>query len=454
MPDHKKLLIILAIALALRLLLLPFFWDRPLQIVDETHYQAIAENLLQHQQFAVHTGKPTSIRPPLYPVFLSAVYYVTGGVHLNMVRLLQIGLSLVLIYLVYRLGQRLFDEKVGRVAAWIMAVYPSFVVFTHFILTEILFTVLLLLFVTFFASFLQERSYAPLFWAGLFLGLAALTRSILYPFIIIAVGFLFVAVQGSVRQKTKWALLVTAGYLLMVAPWSLRNSLLHDNLVAVDTMGGLNLYMGNYDHTPLNRAWTAIDLQGDRTWYHGHESVLSGMNEAEKQKWAMKQGLDFMLNHKFLTLKRSLIKAANFWGLERSVIGGILNDHYPDLNKKAALLFVSPLIFASYALVMLGAVVGLTHTLTRKSLFALFFLVLIGYFTTVHAVIFGHPRYHLPLMPLLALFASWSLVHCKAIWQKRKALRFKVSGFVCGVLLLVWLREILIVEGARYLGTI
>jgi len=52
--------------------------------------------------------------------------------------------------------------------------------------------------------------------------------------------------------------------------------------------GGLNMYLGNYEHTPLNRAWAAIDLTGDKTWFYGHEKELAGMNEAQKQEWAMK----------------------------------------------------------------------------------------------------------------------------------------------------------------------
>jgi 4-amino-4-deoxy-L-arabinose transferase-like glycosyltransferase len=449
---HKNIFSILAIGLILRLLPLIFFWGKPLTIVDETHYQAIAENILRHQEFALETGHSTSIRPPLYPAFLTAIYSVTGGVHLNAVRMIQILISLGIIYVIYRLALRLFDEKVGRVAALIFAVYPSLIVFSHFVLTEILFTFLFLVFVYFFVAFLQHKKYLDIFLTGLFLGLAALTRSILYPFMVITIVFMAAVLRDSFANKTKWTSLLIAGCLLVTAPWSIRNTMMYGSLVAVDTMGGLNMYMGNYEHTPLNRAWAAVDLQGDKAWYYGHEQALSGMNEAQKQKWATKQAATYMSNHKLLTLERTLIKAANLWGLEREVLGVIINGHYPELNKKAALLVTTPAIFLSYCIVIVGSVFGLCHNMNLRNFGLVFLMLIMIYFTGVHALTFGHSRYHLPLIPLLGIFASWSLLNFRAIWCNRNSLRFKLSLASSAGFLLIWFREVILVEGSRYLS--
>ena len=47
----------------------------------------------------------------------------------------------------------------------------------------------------------------------------------------------------------------------------------------VDTMGGMNLRMGNYEYTPDDRMWDAVSLQGEKSWVHGlspHWSCWSG----------------------------------------------------------------------------------------------------------------------------------------------------------------------------------
>jgi len=483
--SRNGLLLVLVVGLVLRVGLLVFFWDQPLTIVDETHYQMIAENILKHHEFSRIVGQPTAIRPPLYPIFLSSIYFITGGVNFNTIRIAQIVLSLGVIFILYLLGKILFDEKSGILASLIFATYPSFLFFTHLLLSEILFTFLMLLFVYYFLSFLYSQARAcedtvrgsefnskdkrlllasvllsfkkknrAILLAGLFLGLGALTRSILYPFLFITIFFIIIAYRGTLIEKSKWVLLLTLGFLLVVGPWTIRNFILFKNWVVIDTMGGLNLYMGNYEHTPLNRAWSAIDLTGDKRWYHGHEKVLSEMNEAEKQEWAINKAKEFIYKHKWLTLKRNLIKAANLWGLEREIIGAIINGNWPQLNKTAYLLIITFVIFSSYGFVLVCSLIGIMYNLSFKRKDVLLCFVLICFFTGMHAIVFGHSRYHLPLIPLLAIFASWSLMNIKKIW-KCSSLWMRIGSIIFIIILVcIWVREILFIEGDRFLKNI
>ncbi|MEW6213671.1 MAG: glycosyltransferase family 39 protein [Nitrospirota bacterium] len=448
---YTLLFFIILLAFLLRLILLAYFWNKPLKIVDETHYQAIAENILEHHEFSLHTGSPTSMRPPLYPAFLSAIYFLTGGKHINAARIAQIILSLGLVLMVYLLGQKVFNEKVGLMAALIIAIYPSFLFFTHFLLTEVLFTFLFSLFIWFFLVFLETQKSRDIWWTGISLGLGALTRSILYPFIAIVLLYLFIATRDTLRRKVTWMILFIAGCLVTIGPWAVRNTLLYKTFVPVDTMGGFNLFMGNYEHTPLNRAWAAVDLTGDKAWYYGHEKTLTGMNEAQKQKWCARMAKEFILSHKLLTLKRDLVKAANFWGLEREIIGGIISGFYPGLDYEALVVILTLLIFSFYVAVMILAIFGLLSNLGQKRRDFIFLLLLLGYFTGIHAIVFGHSRYHLPLIPLLIVLASWSLMNFRLILEKRNRWSFKVAALVSITFISLWVREIIFIDGARYL---
>jgi len=482
MNTRKILFAILATGIVLRAVLLLFFWDQPLTIVDEQHYQAIAENILHHHEFALKKGHLTAIRPPLYPAFLATIYFMTGGIHLNAVRIVQIFLSLGIIYMVFILGKQMFDNKTGLLAAFIFAIYPSFLFFTHLLLTEVLFTFLFTLFIFLFISALDivnsnhqssslsapgtlhhppspmpsaprpMRSALCIFLAGFFLGVGALTRSILYPLLPLAALFLFLAVRETFIGRIKSIAFLILGFAIVIAPWATRNFFLFNEFVPVGTMGGLNLHMGNYDHTPLNRAWTAVDLSGDKTWYYGHEEALDRMNETKKQKWAIKKAKEFILDHKLLTLKRDLIKIANFWGLERTIIGNILNNFWPVLNKPIYIIGITAAIFFSYSLVIISFVFGFVYNLQPKRVNIQFVLLLIIYFTGMHAIVFGHPRYHLPLIPILIIFSSYFLLHIKEIWNGRKSLKFRLSLAVTFICLFIWIREIVFVEGYRYLS--
>jgi hypothetical protein len=69
--------------------------------------------------------------------------------------------------------------------------------------------------------------------------------------------------------------------------------------------------------------------------------------------------------------------------------------------------------------------------------------------TAVHTIVFGHSRYHLPLIPLFALYASALLTtQSLAVWRERRP---AVVGAAATVLMLValWVRQIVLVDAGR-----
>ena len=114
-------------------------------IEDERHYHQLALNVLHEHGFGWKPETPTSIRPPLYPFFEGLVWKITGTESILYVPLAQIGLSLLAVYLLYRLGLLVFDQPIARLAAAGVWLYPSLVAFNFLLLTEILFTCLLTL---------------------------------------------------------------------------------------------------------------------------------------------------------------------------------------------------------------------------------------------------------------------------------------------------------------------
>src|SRR5262249_45752919 len=116
-------------------------------IVDEQHYRWIATNIYEHGEFAAAAGNPTSIRPPLYPGLISAIWFFTSPQNLQAVRAVQIALSLATAIVVFFIGRRLFGYRTACYAAAFTWLYPSLIFFDFLILTETLFTFLLLSFV-------------------------------------------------------------------------------------------------------------------------------------------------------------------------------------------------------------------------------------------------------------------------------------------------------------------
>jgi hypothetical protein len=206
----------------------------------------------------------------------------------------------------------------------------------------------------------------------------------------------------------------------------------------------LNLMMGNYEHTPLDRPWDAISLQDERSWAHQlriEHPDCATWSEGRKDKWATKRALEYMAEHPGQTMLRSLVKLCDFWGLEREIIAGFQKGLYapPHWFAVAAAIMIT----FSYAGVMVLASLGFCFARPRDTRIHSFFVTLIVFISGLHALAFGHSRYHFPLVPLLILYASSGIV--ERSWRDIGRRIAPTVAFLLTVvaLLAIWAREVL-----------
>jgi 4-amino-4-deoxy-L-arabinose transferase-like glycosyltransferase len=403
---RRALWIALVAGLLVRVAILSTTTHLGTEIVDEQHYAQLAGSILAGRGFASDSGTPTSIRPPLYPGLLAAIWSVAGEQNLQAVRIAQIALALITAILVYRLGARVYGEQAGSIAAAAVWLYPSLLFFNFLILTETLFTFLLVAFLLLTVMLIQT----PRAWlaaaCGVALGLGALTRSVLWPVPLLFCPLLVLLIRQRMGRRLALSFLVLAGYLAVIAPWAIRNTRLQGVVTVVDTMGGMNLRMGNYEYTPEDRMWDAVSLEGEKSWVYGLTTDPPGqpVTEGQKEKWAQSKALEYMRAHPVVTLRRSLIKFADFWGLEREFIAGIRSGMFmPPLWFQIA---ASLLITVAYIAIVLAGTAGLwlapPHDWRLQVVLLLPVVIIVG----IHTLVFGHSRYHLPLVPILAVYGA------------------------------------------------
>ena len=347
-----------------------------------------------------------------------------------------------------RSGRRTFGPWAGALAASVTWLYPSLIFLNFTILTETLFTFLLVAFVWLAVVLIERPAALTAIGCGAALGLGALTRSVLWPVPIVLCPLLLALLRGTPSRRLWLSGLVLAGYAVVVVPWAIRNTRLQGTVTVVDTMGGMNLRMGNYEYTPEDRMWDAVSLTGDQSWIHGFTGEYPGqvITEGYKDKWAQREAVAYMRSHPGTTLRRALIKFADFWGLERELVAGVQQGLYspPTWLVVAAAL----LILASYAAVVLlaGAGIWLRPPDWR---FQVLLLLPIVVLTGIHSLVFGHSRYHIPLVPLLAIYAAavWE-AGPREVWRRAGRARYAAAVTLL-VLVGAWIRQIAIVDAAR-----
>ena len=440
---------VVAVGLVLRLAILSQTSTLGTTIGDEQQYSQLGQSILAGDGLAWAPDRPTSLRPPLYPALLAAIWSIAGPLNMQAVRAFQILLALATTVVVYFLGARIYDRRIGRYAAAACWLYPSLIFFNSLILTETLFTLLLVTCVLFGVVLVQTPRWWAALLCGISLGLAALTRSVVWPMPLILCPLLGVFMRAPLARRVALPAIVLAGYAIVVAPWAVRNTRLQGVVTIVDTMGGMNLRMGNYEYTPDDRMWTAVALQGEQNWVTGLTADRPGqtMTEGLKEKWAQRKAIEYMRQHPIVTLRRALIKFADFWGLEREFVSGVSSGLFRPPVWFQVMASVS--ITAGYIGLVVAGAAGLWLAAPPDRRAHVLMLLPIALIVGAHTIVFGHSRYHLPLIPLFAVYGAALLArYASAVHSAPRSIRLAALATTT-VLVMIWIREVAIVDAAR-----
>jgi 4-amino-4-deoxy-L-arabinose transferase-like glycosyltransferase len=405
------LCLILATALAARLLWSAWTAPVPSGFSDAGYYEATALSLARGQGYSVAfdtnkgflpDGEPTAFWPPGYSWFLAANYRLFGE-GLNTARTANAVIGALTIIPIYFIGRRLFGAAAGVTGAAIAALLPSLVFWAPVLLSDTFFTFL-------FASIVAVLLYAlrpsltprlvPVVLAGLLIGFATLVRGqalVLLPAVLL--WWLLSGVRPRVLLSAGAAMLVAA--VLVIVPWSVRNLRVMDSPMLLSANFGYNLRIGHADYSTGSYVlpqdlW---DTQPGIT-FRARESVFNDLGT----RWA----IDYAVHHPARELTLSFRKAMWLWQPESGDLHGWLVSVGFTLIRPSRWGLLQFLLDGSYWALLAAAAAALLLPSVRKGL--LLPLILFASWTAAHIVFFGLPRYHLPMLALLVPMAGASLV--------------------------------------------
>lgn len=382
--EHKvevgPLLLISLVALALRLLVCSWHQLYPLS-GDEVAFFEQARTFVQGRGYQ----EQELMRGPLYPLFLAVVFRLFGA-EVSAARLVQAGLGAAMVPLLYFWAGRRYGKTAGLLAAALGAAFFPLAVQATFLLTETLF---LFLFVLGMAVWEGRRTAFRSFFAGMLFGLAALTRAVGLPLVLLAAGE---ALFSPRPVRFRSALLVLAGAALAIGPWTVRNAVVHRALILVDTTGPTNLWL---DNDP--------DLGRDRV-----KAELLKYPEGERQSLALRRGLEAILSHPAWFLEKSWKELQKFFSLE----------YFDDFLARPAIWYPPGEVWARvllgdglYLLLLVAGLVGLFLDRARPV-----DLLWLAYLLTTAALYHVELRYRLPFLIALLPYAAGVLARPRRVW--------------------------------------
>ena len=346
-------------------------------------------------------GIPTSFRAPLYPTFLAIVYFFsgTGFSRFFAARLAQaILLGAPLAPLTYWVAQHLFPlssfrkeerrknhEKAARLSAWIVACYPMLLVYPLGLGTENPFFLLLLTSFLFLLLAIKEPTTTHFLLSGLFLALTALTRSVILPFVIAA----FCLLLFLHRQRALPAIL---SFILLITPWIIRNSHLHHELTGIETSMGYNLYLGYHP-------------QGDGSFVFGPSlDLLTILDDAERDRIGTQKAMEFIKAAPERFVPLAINRLGFFFGLEKRVLMYFYSNNILGYIPKPLLLTIAAILLLPFIVISTAAALGLAF-LRWKPEHILLILLFVAYILP-HVLILSEDRFHLALIPYIAVPAA------------------------------------------------
>ena len=374
---------VLALGLGLRLI-----WAALVPVVpvsDQVAYATFARVLREHGVHGWSAAEPTAYWAPGTAMIHAAGFALFGDSGATIVGI-NLLFSLLLIWVGHRLGTAWFGPRAGLAAALLLAIWPTLVMFTTTLSSELPFLALTALGLL---AWDGRRNLAPVsrrVWplAALIWAAAMMLRPVIQ-MLPIALGLAALLRRGRQGRGTMAQAFILLGLMLaLVQPWAWRNAEVLHSEARISTNFGPNLWMGN---NPASDGG-----------YMELPEETKGLTEAARDGRLKDEALRYMLDHPGQTLLRSVTK---FIALhDRETIGVAWNDEgLRQAFGDGVKLPLKLLATGFWYLLMLAALGGVVILALRKGfLQAIAHPAVVGwaYFSVLHAVVVVEDRYHLP----------------------------------------------------------
>lgn len=360
---------------------------------DGIEFNLLGLQVMRGHGYAWESGQLTSFRAPGLPFLLAALYSIVGENYLFSYIIFSL-LGMFSCLFIFLTAEILLNRKLAVLSALFSVFYFPHIYFSTVFASENLFIFLLSLGILLFIKNIKSESRYSLILSGLILGFSTLTR----PFAILLLpAFLLIIVianKKNLRRAIFPAILYSISFTSIVAPWTIRNYLVHGEFVLVATNGGSTFYGGNNSivatQPKLLGAWVSTTELPNR-------SIIDATpNEYAHDKMEWKLGIDWVRDHPL--------------SIPVLFISKILRFFLPDFNSGNKIMILSNVIFSTPILFL--CIIGIIKSLKiyglKSSEWLIIHLAMAS--TLITAIVFwGDPRFRDGTMIALILYATYGL---------------------------------------------
>ncbi len=386
------LVALFVVALSIRLCAVEWIGEAPQK--DALQYPQIAVNIVSGNGYSLDGVEPTTLRPPVYPFFIAAIYALSGVDHKNTL-IAQAVLNALLLFPLFWLAVKVSKSvAVGMATAVLFVLHTSFEIVTR-LNAENMLILLMLAFIVLIYRIVAHASHRMRYAiaAGLLAGLMGLTKP---EYSMLGLFSLCLALLlPTVRQYWKsWAVIALVS-LLFVGGWQARNMLVHDG--QQNRIASMGMVFANCPALLGDYWWPVTDMALLEEKRQRCDEFISG-----KSLPLLKNEIQDMWREKPLEMSKLVVNRLLLLWASPPVGTSML--------VKIDELLRWPLLLTQYLFVSVALIFLIRLGLTRPEFYPL--LLALVYMSSVYGLLHAIRRYGYPLVPELCLvfaYAVWLL---------------------------------------------
>ena len=398
--SHLLLFGVLGLAFALRLTMVLLGRDVPLN--DALAYHVLGDSIARGDGYTNLDGSPAIKWVPGWSAMLAAVYAVFG----NSVRngcLLNAFLGTATVGFLFGIGKRLFDVRIGLVAALLYAIWPGVLSFTPTLMSETAFAFMVTsyLWLLILAAQRDSPSAAAFAGVGVSFGATMLVREEAIALIPATLGFLWVHHRA---RSVRPALLVFGVAALTILPWTLRNYATFGRIIPTSANSGIAFFHAN---NPDARGEGNYKVTVNFRKRHLRENQSLTTIASNDAGW--REGFAFVRSNPAAFLRLIPNKLHTTYGNDQQGAWIAWRKVQQTVERESALGRWLTLTNLYWFTVLTLALLGIATYRRWPTDARVLLLGSFGVLFLMHVVMQGNPRYHFTETPLLALFAAWGI---------------------------------------------
>jgi len=376
------------------------------------------------------SGKHVVLQP-FYPYFLALIYF-TFGHNLFAVQIIQILIGATSCLLIAKAGSYFFSRKVGILAGFLLAFFPSAIFFDCLIQKTVFGIFFISLLFLFLGKIMDEPRNHRWILSGITLGLLVLVRE--NALVLVPAMFLWVIVFFRDQSKMRlilWIMLTTAGLLIVFFPVGLKNKINTGKFSIGASHFGPNLYMGNnpkakgiYVPLAIGRGNIVSELE-DITNIAEKETGKS-LKPNEVSWFWIEKTLRYIQSDPMHWVRLLLKKWALVWN---AIEIADTVDIYAYEKQSVVLRLLNTILHLGILLPL--AMIGVYATWNHREKLWLLYLSMMAYAAGL-TLFFVFSRYRYPIIAIIILFASAGILNLRRVFLKKS---IKEAGFAGGIIL-------------------